>query len=63
MQPSIPHIPSSATTMKHERQVENLKARLTGGSRLVSAMEGDRLVALAEMRAGKLNPVRVFLQA
>ena len=45
------------------RQVENLKARLTGGSRLVSAMEGDRLVALAEMRAGKLNPVRVFLQA
>ncbi len=45
------------------RQVENLKARLTGGSRLVSAMDGDRLVALAEMRAGKLNPVRVFLQA
>ncbi len=45
------------------RQVETLKARLTGGSRLVSAMEGDRLVALAEMRAGKLNPVRVFLQA
>jgi tRNA pseudouridine55 synthase len=45
------------------RQVENLKARLTCGSRLVSAMDGDRLVALAEMRAGKLNPVRVFLQA
>ncbi|ATQ41031.1 tRNA pseudouridine(55) synthase TruB [Caulobacter mirabilis] len=45
------------------RQVETLKARLAGGSRLVSAMEGDRLVALAEMRAGKLNPVRVFLQA
>ncbi|MFZ5670647.1 MAG: tRNA pseudouridine(55) synthase TruB [Pseudomonadota bacterium] len=45
------------------RQVEQLKARLTGGSRLVSAMEGRRLVALAEMRAGKLNPVRVFLQA
>jgi tRNA pseudouridine55 synthase len=45
------------------RQVENLKARLTGGSRLVSAMDGDRLVALAEIRAGKLNPVRVFLQA
>ena len=45
------------------RQVETLKARLTGGSRLVSAMEGDRLVALAEMRAGRLNPVRVFIQA
>lgn len=45
------------------RQVEQLRARLTGGSRLVSAMEGTRLVALAEMRAGKLNPVRVFLQA
>ena len=45
------------------RQVENLKARLTGGSRLVSAMDGDRLVALAEIREGKLNPVRVFLQA
>ncbi|HRD47023.1 MAG TPA: tRNA pseudouridine(55) synthase TruB [Caulobacter sp.] len=45
------------------RQVEQLKTRLVGGSRLVSAMEGSRLVALAEMRAGKLNPVRVFLQA
>jgi len=45
------------------RQVETLRARLSGGSRLVSAMEGTRLVALAEMRAGKLNPVRVFLQA
>ncbi|MBX3480847.1 MAG: tRNA pseudouridine(55) synthase TruB [Caulobacter sp.] len=42
------------------RQVEALRARLTGGSRVVSAMEGDRLVALAEMRAGSLNPVRVF---
>jgi tRNA pseudouridine55 synthase len=45
------------------RQVETLKARLTGGSRMVSAMEGKRLVALAEMRAGQLNPVRVFIQA
>jgi tRNA pseudouridine55 synthase len=45
------------------RQVEKLKATLSGGSRLVSAMDGTRLVALAEMRAGKLNPVRVFLQA
>jgi tRNA pseudouridine55 synthase len=42
------------------RQVEALKARLTGGSRTVSAMEGNRLVALCEMRAGRLNPVRVF---
>jgi tRNA pseudouridine55 synthase len=42
------------------RQVEALRARLTGGSRTVSAMDGDRLVALAEMRAGQLNPVRVF---
>lgn len=42
------------------RQVEALKARLHGGSRTVSAMEGDRLVALCEMRAGRLNPVRVF---
>jgi len=42
------------------RQVEALKARLIGGSRTVSAMEGNRLVALCEMRAGRLNPVRVF---
>ena len=42
------------------RQVEALKARLTGGSRTVSAMEGNRLAALCEMRAGRLNPVRVF---
>lgn len=42
------------------RQVEALKARLSGGDRTVSAMEGNRLVALCEMRAGRLNPVRVF---
>jgi tRNA pseudouridine55 synthase len=42
------------------RQVETLKAELTPGDRTVSAMSGDRLVALCEMRAGKLNPVRVF---
>ncbi|HEX6866419.1 MAG TPA: tRNA pseudouridine(55) synthase TruB [Caulobacteraceae bacterium] len=42
------------------RQVEALKARLKGGSRTVSAMEGNRLTALCEMRAGRLNPVRVF---
>ena len=29
-------------------------------SRTVSAMEGARLAALSEMRAGRLNPVRVF---
>lgn len=42
------------------RQVEALREQLFGGSRTVCAMEGDRLVALAEMRAGSLNPVRVF---
>ncbi|MFT4252976.1 MAG: tRNA pseudouridine(55) synthase TruB [Caulobacter sp.] len=42
------------------RQVEQLKAELTPGDRTVSAMSGERLVALCEMRAGKLNPVRVF---
>ncbi|ALL11916.1 tRNA pseudouridine(55) synthase TruB [Caulobacter henricii] len=42
------------------RQVETLKAELTPGDRTVSAMVGERLVALCEMRAGRLNPVRVF---
>ena len=42
------------------RQVETLKAELPPGDRTVSAMSGDRLVALCEMRAGRLNPVRVF---
>ncbi|MDG2530314.1 tRNA pseudouridine(55) synthase TruB [Caulobacter endophyticus] len=42
------------------RQVETLKAELSPGDRTVSAMSGERLVALCEMRAGKLNPVRVF---
>lgn len=42
------------------RQVEALRDQLTGGSRTVCAFEGERLVALAEMRAGSLNPVRVF---
>ncbi len=41
------------------RQVETLKARL-GASRVVSAREGSRMVALCEMRAGRLNPTRVF---
>jgi tRNA pseudouridine55 synthase len=49
------------------RQVEMLRPRLIprtiGGqdaSRTVSAMNGGRMVALCEMRAGRLNPVRVF---
>ncbi len=42
------------------RQVEALRDQLSGGSRTVCAMDGERLVALAEMRAGSLNPVRVF---
>ena len=41
------------------RQVETLKARLSA-SRIVSALHGDRIVALCEMRAGRLNPTRVF---
>ena len=42
------------------RQVEAVKARLKPGSRTVSAMSGDRMVALCEMRAGRLEPSRVF---
>ena len=42
------------------RQVESLRERLSGDQRTVSAMAGGRLVALCEMRAGRLNPVRVF---
>jgi len=42
------------------RQAEALKASLAPGSRTVSALEGGRIVALCEMRAGRLNPVRVF---
>jgi tRNA pseudouridine55 synthase len=41
------------------RQVETLKARL-GASRTVSALSGQRIVALCEMRAGRLEPTRVF---
>jgi tRNA pseudouridine55 synthase len=41
------------------RQVETLKARLSA-SRVVSARHGARIVALCEMRAGRLNPTRVF---
>ena len=42
------------------RQVEALKARLSPGTRTVSAMDGGSIVALCEMRAGKLEPSRVF---
>jgi tRNA pseudouridine55 synthase len=42
------------------RQVEAVKARLKPGSRTVSAMAGGAMVALCEMRAGRLEPSRVF---
>ncbi|HEY2179729.1 MAG TPA: tRNA pseudouridine(55) synthase TruB [Caulobacteraceae bacterium] len=41
------------------RQEEALRARLSA-SRTVSARHGTRIVALCEMRAGRLNPTRVF---
>ncbi len=42
------------------RQVETVKARLRPGSRTVSAMSEGTIVALCEMRAGRLEPSRVF---
>ena len=42
------------------RQVETLKARLSGASRTVLATQGSKAVAICEMRAGQLSPVRVF---
>ncbi len=42
------------------RQIETLKARLSPGSRTVSAFEDGTLVALCQMRAGRLEPDRVF---
>lgn len=42
------------------RQVEEVKAGLRPGSRTVSAMSGGSVVALCEMRAGRLEPSRVF---
>ncbi len=42
------------------RQVESVKARLKPGSRTVSATSGGTMVALCEMRAGRLEPSRVF---
>jgi tRNA pseudouridine55 synthase len=42
------------------RQVEAVKARLRPGSRTVSAKAGGMVVAICEMRAGRLEPSRVF---
>jgi tRNA pseudouridine55 synthase len=42
------------------RQVETLKSRLIGGSRTVSTFQGQTLVALCQLRAGRLEPDRVF---
>ena len=42
------------------RQVETLKAGLKPGSRTVSATRDGAIVALCEMRAGRLEPARVF---
>ncbi|MBX9706421.1 MAG: tRNA pseudouridine(55) synthase TruB [Caulobacteraceae bacterium] len=42
------------------RQVETLKGRLAGGSRIVSTFQGQTLVALCQLRAGRLEPDRVF---
>jgi len=42
------------------RQVELVKARLKPGSRTVSARSGGMVVAICEMRAGRLEPSRVF---
>ena len=42
------------------RQVETLKSRLREGSRTVSIFQGQTLVALGQLRAGRLEPDRVF---
>jgi tRNA pseudouridine55 synthase len=42
------------------RDVETLASRFKGDARTVSAIANGRLAALCEMRAGRLNPVRVF---
>jgi tRNA pseudouridine55 synthase len=42
------------------RQVEALKRDLKPGARTAAAFEGGKIVALCEMRAGRLNPTRVF---
>ena len=42
------------------RQVETLKGRLPDGSRTVSVFQGQTLVALGQLRAGRLEPDRIF---
>lgn len=42
------------------RQVETLRALLSGASRTVLATSQGQAVAICEMRAGQLSPVRVF---
>jgi len=42
------------------RQVETLKSRLREGSTTVSAFQGQTLVALGQLRAGRFEPDRVF---
>lgn len=42
------------------RQVETLKSRLRDGSHTVSAFQGQTLVALGQLRAGRFEPDRVF---
>lgn len=42
------------------RQVETLKSQLPAGSRTVSAYLGQTLVALCSLKAGRLEPDRVF---
>ena len=42
------------------RQMEALKARLSPGSDIVSAVQGNEPVALCSLQAGRLAPDRVF---
>lgn len=42
------------------RQMETLQARLSAGSDLVSAVQGTEPVALCSLKAGRLQPDRVF---
>ena len=42
------------------RQVETLKGQLHGDARTVSVFLGQTLVALGQLRAGRLEPDRVF---
>ena len=42
------------------RQVETLTSRLRDGSRTVSAFQGQTLVALGQLRAGRYEPDRIF---